>query len=246
MRLTYLVQSISHWFVRVVYQRDAWDEQLDVLASELDIRLGWVVMLAQLAVMIGRGVLWMLMHVGFLVAGVLMRQMEFDADRYQARFAGSAALASTMRKLQILGGASQLAHSQAGEHLDEKRLVEDLPGLIQLNARTITAETVAAMEKGIADSRTGWFDTHPCDRERLAAAEKLASPGVFRSERPAKELMNDFALQSKATTWDLYLALFGPKVPRDALVAVPEFARAAKSRWREPDEARRPEHYRYE
>ncbi|MGD9636534.1 MAG: M48 family metallopeptidase [Pirellulales bacterium] len=246
MRLTYLVQRISTWFLRVVYQRDVWDEHLAVLAGELDIRIGWVVMLAQLGVWIGRSILWVLMHIGFLVSGILLRQMEFDADRCEANFAGSAALVRTMRKLQILNAASQLAQVQAGEHLDEKRLVEDFPGLIQLNARTIPAETVAAIDAEIAKSRTGWFDTHPSDRERIAAAEKLARQGIFHLDRPAHQLMHDFPLQSKATTWDLYLVLFGPKVPRSALVPVAEFARAAKSRWRDPDEAKRPEHYRYQ
>ena len=246
MRLTYLIRSISHWFLRVVYQRDVWDQWLAELAEGLDIRVGWVVMLAQLGVMIGRGVLWVLMHIGFLVAGVLLRQMEFDADRCETRFAGSEAFAATVRKLQILGGASQLAHAQAMEHLDEKRLVEDFPGLVQLNARTIPPQVVAEMDKGIAESRTGWFDTHPCDRDRMAAAAKLASPGVFQLERPARELMRDFAAQSKAASWDMYIAAFGPKVPREALVLVTEFARAAKSRWREPGDVRRQEHYRYQ
>jgi hypothetical protein len=185
------------------------------------------------------------MHVGFLVGGFLLRQMEFDADRYEAQFGGSEAFARTTRKLQMLTGAWQLANAQMMEHLEERRLVEDLPGLVQLNARTIPPETVAAMEQGIDASRTGWFDSHPCDRDRLAAAEKLASPGVFRLDRPARELLADFAAQSKATTWDLYLATFGPQVPREALVPAPEFARASQSRWKEPGEKRRSEHYAY-
>jgi len=246
MRLTYLIRSISHWFLRVVYQRDVWDQWLAELAQELDIRIGWVVMLAQLGVTIGRGVLWVLMHIGFLVAGLLLRQMEFDADRCETQFAGSEAFAATVRKLQILGGASQLAHAQAMEHLQEQRLVEDFPALVQLNARTIPPETVAEMEKGIAESQTGWFDTHPCDRDRLTAAAKLASPGVFHLDRPARELLHDFAAQSKATTWDLYVASFGPKVPREALVPVAEFARASESRWKEPGSARKAGHYRYD
>lgn len=246
MRLTYLVQRISMWFLRVVYQRDVWDEHLATLAGELDIRIGWVVMLAQLGVLIGRGVLWVLMHIGFLVSGILLRQMEFDADQCEANFAGSASLARTMTKLQLLGAASQLAHAQAGEHLDEKRLVEDFPGLIQFNTRTLPPELVSAAEKAVAESKTGWFDTHPSDRERIAAAEKLARTGIFHLQRPARELMHDFTLQSKATTWDMYLALFGPKVPREALVPVADFARAAKSRWREADEPQRTENYRYE
>jgi Zn-dependent protease with chaperone function len=246
MRLSYLVRIIANWFLRVVYQRDAWDQWLDEVGHELDIRIGWVVMLAQLGVMIGRGLLWVLMHVGFLVAGVLLRQMEFDADRYEARFGGSEAFARTTRTMQRLMASSQLANAQMMEHLDGERLVADLPALVLLNARTIPPETAATIDKEIAASKTGWFDTHPSDRDRLAAAEKLASPGIFHLDRPARELLHDFAAQSKATTWDLYLASFGPKVPRDALVPVPEFARASKSRWREPGAARQSGHYRYQ
>lgn len=246
MRLSYLVRMIANWFLRVVYQRDAWDQWLEEVAHELDARIGWVVMLAQLGVMIGRGVLWVLMHVGFLVAGVLLRQMEFDADRYETRFGGSESFARTTRMLQRLMASSQLANAQMMEHLDGKRLVEDLPALILLNARTIPPEAAVNIDKEIAASRTGWLDTHPCDRDRLAAAEKLASPGIFHLERPARELLADFTAQSKATTWDLYLASFGPKVPRDALVPVPEFTRASQCRWKEPGAARQAGHYRYQ
>jgi len=80
----------------------------------------------------------------------------------------------------------------------------------------------------------------------MAAAAKLASPGVFQLERPARELMRDFVAQSKAASWDMYIAAFGPKVPREALVPVADFARAAKSRWQEPGDVRRQGHYRYE
>ncbi|MEN1680158.1 MAG: hypothetical protein AAGJ46_11240 [Planctomycetota bacterium] len=38
MRLTYLVRSISHWFTRVVYERDEWDEWLNTNAREIDFR----------------------------------------------------------------------------------------------------------------------------------------------------------------------------------------------------------------
>ena len=34
MRLTYIIRSINFWFVRVVYQRDAWDEWLETAAGE--------------------------------------------------------------------------------------------------------------------------------------------------------------------------------------------------------------------
>ncbi len=57
MRLTYLVRSIAHWFVRVVYQRDQWDVWLEQAPRDLDFRIAWIFIGAQLFVIIGRGIL---------------------------------------------------------------------------------------------------------------------------------------------------------------------------------------------
>lgn len=42
MRLTYIIRSISHWFTRVVYERDSWDEWLARSTDNLDLRIAWV------------------------------------------------------------------------------------------------------------------------------------------------------------------------------------------------------------
>src|SRR6185295_14581246 len=42
MRLTYIVRKVSFWFARVVYERDAWDVDLEKLARGADIRIGIV------------------------------------------------------------------------------------------------------------------------------------------------------------------------------------------------------------
>jgi hypothetical protein len=223
MRLSYVVRSIVHWFIRVVYQRDQWDDWLDETAQELDFRIGWIFIVAKLFVMIGRGVLWVLLHVGLVVSGLLLRQMEFDADRFDARFAGSDSFAPKMRKLHLLGAASQFAQQQLLISLNQKKLVDSLPQLIAHHAGSTDGQSLRVVDQQISQSKTGWFDSHPCDRARIAAAESLADRGIFRLDRPASELFRDFAAQSAATTWDLYCALFGPKVPRSALQPVREF-----------------------
>jgi len=228
MRLTYLVRVIVHWFIRVVYQRDQWDEWLEQTAQELDIRIGWIFLVAQLFVMIGRGILWVLLHVGLAISGIVLRQMEYDADRYEVSFAGSDAFASTVRKLHLLTGASQAAQMQLSASLDHRKLADNLPGLIVYHARRMSAEAKPFIEKLIEEGSTGWFDSHPSDKDRLAAAEQLAKPGVFRSDRPAADLFTDFSAQAAAATWDLYLGYFGPKVPRTALQPLTEFVAAQK------------------
>ncbi|WP_218931966.1 M48 family metallopeptidase [Adhaeretor mobilis] len=231
MRLSYLVRAISHWFLRVVYERDQWDESLEAATEDLDIRLVWIVWLAQLGVTLSRGILWVLMQIGMLVSGLLLRQMEFDADRYETKFAGHKAFASTSRKMRLLGLSSQLADAQIMEHLGDRRLVEDLPGLILVNAKTITPEMSANIQRQSDDEQTGWFDSHPSDKDRIAASKRLGDEGIFQLERPAKELLTDFKGQSIATTWNLYMGTFGPGVPKEALVSAAAFARASKSQW---------------
>jgi Peptidase family M48 len=229
MRMSYLVRSIVHWFLRVVYQRDQWDDWLTETSNDLDIRVGWIFLVAQLFVCIGRGLLWILLHVGFTISGLMLRQMEFDADSYETRFAGSTAFGSTVKKLHLLGGATTLAQAQLTASLDYRKLVDNLPGLILYHARQMSRECMPLIEKDISESKTGWFDSHPCDKDRIAAAEKLACTGIFRSDRPAGDLFNDFAAQSAAATWDLYLGIFGPKVPRTALQPLQQFLTESKA-----------------
>ena len=230
MRLSYIVRAIVHWFVRVVYQRDQWDDWLDETAQELDIRIGWIFLVAKLFVLIGRGILWVLFHIGLAISGIMLRQMEYDADRYECSFAGSAAFGSTVRKLHLLNGACQIAHMQLSASLDHRKLVDDYPGLIAYHAGNMIQEGMPQINKMIAESKTGWVDNHPCDKDRVAAAEKLASPGIFHSDRPAKDLFTDFHAQAAAATWDLYLGYFGPKVPKTALQPLPQFLAAQKQR----------------
>jgi Zn-dependent protease with chaperone function len=229
MRLTYLVRSIVDWFVRVVYQRDQWDDWLDETSRELDIRIGWIFLVAQLFVMIGRRLLWLLLHVGLAISGIMLRQMEFDADSYEARLAGSAAFGNTVRKLQLLNGATTLAQMQLSASLDHRKLVDNLPGLITIHARQMSKQVLPLIEKEISESKTGWFDSHPCDKDRITAAERLAAPGTFHTDRPAADLFEDFVAQSAAATWNLYLGYFGPKVPRTALQPLAEFVAEQKA-----------------
>ncbi len=223
MRLTYLVRGIVHWFVRVVYQRDQWDEWLDGAAQELDLRIGWIFVVAHLFVLVGRGVLWVLLHIGLAIAGVMLRQMEYDADRYEAQFAGSEGFVRTMRKLHLLSFAEQFAHAQLSVSLQQQQLVDNLPGLIAHYAQHASPEVWQQADRHIAESKTGWLDSHPCSRDRATAAERLASPGIFHLDKPSAALFADFRAQTEAATWGLYCAVFGPGVPRSALLPLDQF-----------------------
>jgi Zn-dependent protease with chaperone function len=166
MRLTYVIRSISFWFVRVVYERDAWDESLNEYGSSTG-GLVWVlVQLARGCVWLTRRVLWVLMWIGHLVSCFMLRQMEYDADRHEARFAGSETFQQTARRLAELGVARHMALNDLGQFMNEGKLADDLPALVLANVPQITPEIRQQAIEPRETSKTGLFDTHPADRDR--------------------------------------------------------------------------------
>ncbi|MCE9556994.1 MAG: M48 family metallopeptidase [Planctomycetes bacterium] len=222
MRLTYLIRMISFWFTRVVYERDAWDEQLISWAHGTDLRIGWVLHLARFFVWLTRRILWVLMMVGHGVSGFMLRQMEFDADRHEARLAGSDTFETTARRLVELNVANQGAQSDLSSFYREGRLGDDLPKLILHNVSQFTPEVYAKLAQMTEESKTGWLDTHPCDKDRIASAQRENAPGIFRLDRPASELFRDFDATSKAATWEFYQEIFEDRLRPEEIHPIDE------------------------
>jgi Zn-dependent protease with chaperone function len=215
MRLTYVIRSISHWFTRVVYERDQWDEKLVDWSQQVDLRIGWILYLARVFVWITRKILWVLMMVGHAVSGFMLRQMEFDADRHEARLAGSDVFESTSRSIFLLSVAAQGAQSDLGDFYQEGRLCDNLPKLILHNYRQFTPDVLHKLDTISRETTTGWLDTHPCDTERIASAKAEHAPGIFQIELPASVLFADFDRTCQRVTWDYYQGIFGSDLSED-------------------------------
>jgi hypothetical protein len=207
MRLSYLIRSISHWFTRVVYERDEWDQKLIESSESVDIRLGWVLLAARFFVWLTRRILWVLMITGHVAAGYLLRQMEFDADRHETRLAGSETFEATVRRLAVLQCANQNAITDLQAFHREGRLADNLPQLILADS-DFSLEVLAKINQIVDQSKTGWFDTHPSDAERIACAHREKTDGVFRLEEPAKVLFLDFDRLARETTLAYYQDAF--------------------------------------
>jgi Zn-dependent protease with chaperone function len=200
MRLTYVIRNINFWFARVVYERDKWDVQLEQAAKSVDLRLGVMLHAARGCVWLTRRILWALMHAGTAISCFMLRQMEYDADSYEAKVAGSDAFESTAARMQVLNVASQAAFEDVRQSWAGHRLPENLPLFIDHKAGALPGDIHQKLASSAASMKTGWFDTHPCDADRVRAARALNEPGVFRVEKPTTELFADFAETSKAVT----------------------------------------------
>ncbi len=219
MRLTYVIRRVNHWFSRVVYERDEFDLKLEQWAKESDLRIGGVLHTSRLFVWMTRKLLWVLMMVGHGISCFLMRQMEFDADRYETRVSGSDTFESTAVRLQYLKLAAREAFGVVGQSWQEGRLAEDLPRLVEDRVQRIPPQTAQEIRKHIRAGKTGWFDTHPADQQRIESARREQAPGIFRLQAPATLLFRDFDAVSKRATVLYYTRMLGDEFKHDKLVS---------------------------
>ncbi len=240
MRLTFLIRSINHWFARVVYQRDAWDEWLTATASETDLRIGWILYLSMMCVWISRGILWVFMAIGNFVSGLMLRQMEFDADKYEIRLAGSNAFEATARDLAVLQVAHQGALHDLLGFLRKGDLPDNLSRLIGNNVVEIPPNVQYKIRKAQDESKTGVFDTHPSDAQRIAAARKESAPGIFTLDRPARMLFMHYEALAKNVTWDLYCDLLGPGIDPKSMKSIEELRQPSEEDRRRDEESATP------
>jgi Zn-dependent protease with chaperone function len=228
MRLTGVIRSINFWFTRVVYERDAWDEQLASWSGGGGSAM-LLVLLARAAVWLTRRILWCLMMVGHIISGVMSRHMEFDADRYEARLVGGDVFESTCRRLNILNVAMQGAYADLSQTWREGKLADDLPRLVLANVAQIPKANIDAINEMIDTRITGLIDTHPADKDRIAAAKGEATDGIFKLDGPASDVFAAFDSLSRAVTFDYYRSLFGHNVTREILVPVGDLVRSQEA-----------------
>lgn len=224
MRLTYLIRSVNFWFARVVYERDALDEALVGLGQTESMWITLMVGSARAGVSLSRGILWVLMMTGHGISGFLMRHMEYDADRWEARISGSESLEATLLRLNSLG------HVLEHIHLEMRRswrngcqLPDNLPVLVEHRANQLNPERRAAIENRAGLSKTGFFDTHPSVAERIQYARRLAEPGVMDNDAPARDLFDNFEGVGRLVTMAHYDDDLNVPVAPDFLIPVARF-----------------------
>lgn len=202
MRLTYLIRSINGWFARIAYERDAWDATLDQWADEAeDGRIAIVVGMVRLAVWSSRLILKALLFFGHAIGCFMLRQMEYDADSYEIKLAGSESFESAAKRLHVLGAALQNSYKEirVGWNMN-KRLPDNFPAYLMNHEAALRPAIKTQLEDTAGLGKTGIFDTHPSDGDRIRAARRADEPGVFDFDAPATALFSNFEILSKQVT----------------------------------------------
>lgn len=220
LRASYLVRSINLWFARVIYERDAWDALLVSGGTGL-----WgLFYVARALVWLTRRILWLFMVAGHAISTLLLRQMEYDADQYAVRVAGTESFTVTSQALPVLSVAQQMAVASLAEAWSERTLGDDIVRIVMAEHARIPEPLRREILEGVLDGKGSVFDTHPPDRRRIERAEATDEPGIFTLEAPAVELFRDFPGLSRRATIELYRAIVGSEIEERHLVEADAFA----------------------
>jgi Zn-dependent protease with chaperone function len=230
MRLSFVVRSINGWFARVVYEQDNWDETLMQGMSQGN-SFALILMLATICVWLTRRVLWLLMMISNGLSCFLLRQMEFDADRYECRLVGADTFAETDRRVVLVNIASTTAFMLAqASWFQRGKLPDDLGAFVVSMRQSISSKQSRKLLDSISSAKTGLFETHPSPSDRLANVRRETAPPVFALDGPATQIFVDFPKLSRAVTKDFYRSVIGKgNLKRATLIPVAEFVAGLKT-----------------
>ncbi len=188
------VWGIHGWFARLAYQPDSWDIYLANWSDPE--RTGWgtvTVGIARLGVTLVRCLFKALFHLSAVASSFLSRQMELEADRYEYTLAGSAPFEQTFRQMRFLERAASRTYEVLRTmYAQGKTLPVNFPAFVLEQQTRLDSYVRSRIEAAAAKKRSGLFDSHPSDAERLRFAREAAHPGLVRLPGPATQLLSNF------------------------------------------------------
>jgi Zn-dependent protease with chaperone function len=205
MRCGFIINSVNAWLEFRAYGEDSWDQRLREWSDESDnILVSLVILAAQTGMGLTRLLMKLLFQISFRASRHLSRQKEFDADRYGVLVSGSDNFRSIARDVRGLSQALHEVHRANMDAWREGKLLRNLPQAVALQYRDYDAKRLAAIELGMQEEVTRYWDTHPAGMERIEHAERQNCPGVYLDERPAALLMKNFEGACERLTGTFY------------------------------------------
>ena len=230
MRLTAIVRAVNGWFARVVFERDQWDVRLEESSKNLDGRVAFLIGVAKGAIWVSRQALRGLMLTGHAISCFMLRQMEFDADSYEIKITGSETFGQTSRRMREMNVGVHYGYGDLRATLRHGKLPSHLPAFVVQRTSCVPSDVLDEVTN-TADQRTGMFDTHPCDADRIRAAQDAAAPGVMAGgDGPATALFGNFDALSSAATRHHYEHNLGIGLEDIALIDTDEAMRDSSAR----------------
>jgi Zn-dependent protease with chaperone function len=222
MRISGVIRTINAWFAKLVYYRDGIDLYFEREVEDNDTILAGPCLIGLWAINFIRRVMWCFMMLAHAASCYLMKQMEYDADRYEVELCGTASFHDTCRSLRLLSAAEAKSMDGLIHLIMEAVMIDNIPLLVEQIRDTIPEDEKQKILLEIATEKSPFFSTHPVDRARIKAAEKLNTKGVFELSFPASFFIRHYEQLCMNVTQDFY------RNQLDRLVATSELQPTAK------------------
>jgi hypothetical protein len=204
--------------------------RLEHWSKNLDGRIAILLVLAKLAIWISRQVLRGLMMTGHAISCFMLRQMEFDADSYEIKITGSETFGHTSRRMREMNVGVHYGYADLRAIGRNGKLPSHLPAFMVERTSNVPADVLDQV-RNTGNERTGMFDTHPCDADRIRAAQEAAARGVMAGgDGPASALFRNFDALSAAATRHHYEHDLGIALETVALIDTDEAMRHSSTR----------------
>ena len=203
MRLGYIIDRIDRWFMRVVYERDSWDQTLDEWSNSAeDSRVTIILSCAHIAVWFSRQILKLLMLCGHAVSCFLSRQMEFHADSCAINVSGSEKFESMLIRLREQSVLHSLTYQALQQFWEKKhQLPDNIPDYLIKLEKQMPANFHEQARNTLLNETAGLWATHPTAARRVQKCRQQEAPGIFHLELPATTLFSNFIGTARTVTY---------------------------------------------
>ena len=170
---------VACWFEEAAARTSGFSDAMVSYSGDSSRWYVFLMLIMYLTTGLGRLVLMGFVLLSRLITFNLMRQMEFDADRYEWQVAGN---------LQFVATCERLAELQAGFENVRLKTLRDrtvLPDVLELAKRAVTeADNLSPQDRRranayMAPKAAHWFDSHPSTTERVEPCFLRRNPASF-------------------------------------------------------------------
>jgi aconitate hydratase len=225
-RLSFIITSINHWFMRVVYEQDVVDEKVALLSLTSSGPITQIPFsLAKFFIWLSRRILTAFMLAGFLISRIFVSKIEYDADSCAVTLTGFDAFKSSLAKLSLLSRASRDAFLQlkTQNNPNDNSLPDNFILLLSSKTRQLTENGDQKKNKDSLQKTGAIHTVYPSDQERMDQVKNIASQDMFKSDKPASTLIANFDELTKVATVQLYRDVLGLRFSKEDLIPTSQF-----------------------
>jgi len=191
----YLMHTVNGWFYSRAYEEDPLEARIEGWMESDASRWGLVAVTLWLTKHFIRWIRWLfrlLFKLNHRISASMLRQMEYDADSYEAWLTGSDAFAANSLMLNRLMFATEAVHQTNRTGWRDEKLIADVPVAIAERMRAQGRSQIDDIVTRMNSREATPWDSHPPDEKRIAHAQRLGHAGVLQLDFPATELFADF------------------------------------------------------